>query len=89
MEVQSRHPRHLHVGDQTADAATVIEDQEILGTAEGDGVITERSYETDYSLANGFVVVDDCNDGGVGQFQFQIRPSRSVPPHTAIAPSIV
>ncbi len=75
MEVESRHPRHLHVGDETAEVATLIGSQEILGAAEGDGIITKRFYEADYSLADGFVVVDDCNDGCVGQFHFLIRPS--------------
>ena len=82
MEVRSRQPRHLHVGDQALDAAPAIEIQESLGAIEGDGVITKRFEETFYGLAHRLVVVDDRNERSALQRRFlaAVRTAASLAP---------
>ena len=60
-EIDSRHSRHLDVGDQAAGPGQVMGREEIGGRAESLDREAERSHEPSHGLAKELIIIDDRN----------------------------
>src|SRR5205814_4416948 len=61
IKLESRHPRHLHVGDQARRTGEKVRAQKLLRRCDGLDLISERPHEPLYRLAYRLIVVDDRN----------------------------
>src|ERR1700720_517007 len=79
MELNSGHPRHLHVCNHAGHVAAALGFQKILGAIERHCNIAQRPDEARQSLSHRVIVVDDRYDGFRWQFRSLTRTKNNAP----------